>query len=299
MAVYDCFMFYNELDVLEIRLSALSDVVDRFVLVEAAQTHSGKAKPLHFSQNSERYARWRDRIEHVVLESLPESDDAWVRENAQRNGIARGLGAVEDDDLVIISDVDEIPRADVLARIAATPSVRLAGMRMPLFYLRFNYLQIRGGDPVYVWAVAARGEVYRKLGPQGLREARIALQNAAWSNALDDGQAIYQHAGWHFSYLGDDDHVRLKLASFAHTEHATSENLDNFGVDGILARDLDLFGRPGFEWAAVRVNGYFPAELRRDLDRYRHLLVADPGIVIDPALSLERDTLVMRRLKRA
>lgn len=296
MNVYDCFMFNNELDLLEIRLSALSGIIDRFVLVEAAQTHTGKPKPLHFADNFERYARWRHQIDHIVLESLPQSHDPWDRENAQRNAIARGLGAIGDDDLVIVSDVDEIPRADVLAELADTPSIRLAGLRMPMFYLRFNYLQIRGGDPVYVWGVAARGEIYRRFSPQALRDARVDLQRRSWERSLGDGEAVFQHAGWHFSYLGDDDHVRLKLASFAHTEHAVSENLRRYGVEGILARNMDLYDRPGFEWAAVRVNDYFPPQLVSALDRYRHLLVADPTLVIDPVLSRERDTLVMRRI---
>jgi len=277
--------------------SGLTGIVDRFILVEAAQTHRGVKKPLHFNENIQRFAPWRDKIEHVVLKTLPKSDDPWVRENAQRNGIALGLGEISNDDLIVVSDVDEIPRADVLSYLAATPSVRIAGLRMPLFYLRFNYLQIKGQDPVYVWGVAARGEIFRRVGAQGLRDTRRYLQRRSWKKSLTRGQAVMQHAGWHFSYLGDDDHVRLKLASFAHREHAVSETLQHYGVEGILAQNLDLFGRPGFEWVTVSVNDYFPPQLVEALERYRHLIVANSALVINTRLSLERDTLVLRQIR--
>ncbi len=299
MAVYDCFMFNNELDLLELRLRILEDVVDRFVLVEAAQSHTGIAKPLHFEENRDRFARWLNRIQHVVIAKLPPENDAWANDAAQRNAIARGLPEVADDDLVLISDLDELPRRSAIEGLRADTGIRLAGLRMPLSYLRFNYVQLRGADPVYVWGMAARGEVYRRLGPQGLRDARTALQRRSWGGKLEPGEAVLQHAGWHFSYLGDDDHVRLKLASFTHQEYAVSEMLEKHGVDGILAQGLDLFGRPGFQWVAVQVNDYFPEELRGDLERYRHLLVPDPGAAIDTGLSLRRDTLVMRRIGRS
>jgi len=296
MAVYDCFMFNNELDLLELRLKILDGIVDRFVLVEAGESHTGLAKPMHFQENEARFARWRDRIQHILIPRLPPGDDPWPRESAQRNAIAKGLPAIADDDLVLISDIDELPRRESIEAVLADPAIRLAGFRMPLFYLRFNYLQMRGADPVYVWAVAARGDVFRSFGPQGLRDARTVLQKRSWQGNLEPGEAVLQHAGWHFSYLGDDDHVRLKLKSFTHQEYAVSKNLEDHGVEGILAQGLDLFGRPGFEWVVVEVNDYFPAELVTDLDRFRHLLVSEPKVVIDRALSLERDTLVMRRV---
>jgi hypothetical protein len=296
MAVYDCFMFNNELDLLELRLGILDGIVDRFVLVEAGEAHTGLPKPLHFQENEARFAQWRGRIQHVVIPRLPPSDDPWAKENAQRNAIAKGLPAIADDDLVLISDIDEIPRRESVEAVLADPAIRLAGFRMPLFYLRFNYLQLHGADPVYVWAMAARGDVFRRFGPQGLRDARTHLQKRSWEGKLGPGEVVLQHAGWHFSYLGDDDHVRLKLKSFTHQEYSVSRNLEEHGVEGILAQGLDLFGRPGFEWVVAAVNDYFPAELTEDLERFRHLMVADPKVVIDRELSFTRDTVVMRRI---
>lgn len=299
MRVYDCFMFNNELDVLELRLRELSPVVDRFVLVEAAETHSGLPKPLHFAANRERFAPWLDRITAIALDRLPESDDAWVKENAQRNAILQGLPEVRDDDLVVVSDVDEIPRAVALAAVARRPDILVAGFRLTHFHMRLNYLQLKGDDPVFVWPVAARGRALKKASPQDLRNYRVTLQLRSRSAKQLRGHTVLRHAGWHFSYMGDDEHVRRKLASFAHRELANSDVLERHGIAGALDRRLDLFGRPGFKWAAVALNDYFPQALTGDPDRYAHLLLSHPEFEIDVAASRSREVIAVKKYRGA
>jgi hypothetical protein len=116
MAIYDCFPFFNELDLLEIRLMELDPVVDRFVLAEAPVTHAGREKPLFFAENAKRFAKWRRKIVHVVVDDMPTGSDPWERENHQRNAIVRGLAKAVPNDGVIISDADEIPSADAVRR---------------------------------------------------------------------------------------------------------------------------------------------------------------------------------------
>ena len=107
--IYDCFGFFNELDLMEIRLNVLKDVVEKFVLVEAGETHSRKTKPLYFKENAARFAEFRDRIVYVGIERFPDvCVTDWARENYQRNAIADGLKGAKDDD-VLVSDLDEIP----------------------------------------------------------------------------------------------------------------------------------------------------------------------------------------------
>src|SRR3954451_4428807 len=90
--IYDCFTFFNELDVLEIRLHVLEEVVDRFVLVEARQTFQRDAKPLYYAENRDRFASFADRIEHVVVEEFPEeATGTWGCEAWQRNAIRLGI----------------------------------------------------------------------------------------------------------------------------------------------------------------------------------------------------------------
>src|SRR3954453_12113765 len=117
--IYDCFTFFNELDVLDIRLHVLADVVDRFVLVEARQTHQQRAKPLHYEENKDRFAAFADRIEHVVVDEFPEeATGAWGCENWQRNAIRHGLRRAAAGDTVLISDADEIPRPECVLAAA-------------------------------------------------------------------------------------------------------------------------------------------------------------------------------------
>ncbi|MBY0430568.1 MAG: N-acetylglucosaminyltransferase, partial [Rhodospirillales bacterium] len=154
MRVFDCFSFFNEFDVLEIRLHELQGVVDRFVLVEADRTHAGQPKPLYFHENRQRFAAFLDRIEHVVVRDMPEGDDPWRRERFQRDCITRGLGGAGPDDLVMVSDVDEIPRAAFVS-LMCNLSAPLFALRMPVSYFKINYLNV-AGVAMDVGTVAAR-----------------------------------------------------------------------------------------------------------------------------------------------
>ena len=110
MKLYDCFTFYNELDLLELRLAELYDTVDHFVIVESNQTFTNRPKPFLFEENRERYARWLDKIIHIKVEDMPGSDNPWDNETHQRNSIMRGLADADANDIVFISDVDEVLR---------------------------------------------------------------------------------------------------------------------------------------------------------------------------------------------
>ncbi|MGN1154117.1 MAG: hypothetical protein ACI4S3_08815 [Candidatus Gastranaerophilaceae bacterium] len=91
--IYDCFTFFNELDLLEIRLNILNDVVDKFVLVEATKTFTGQDKPLYYNDNKEKFSAFNAKIIHVVVDDYPSIglETAWGYENWQRNCISRGL----------------------------------------------------------------------------------------------------------------------------------------------------------------------------------------------------------------
>lgn len=107
--IYDCFTFFNELELLEVRLHELSGVVDKFVLVEATQTFTGRPKPLYYAENRERFSRFHEQIIHVIVDDSPKSDNPWTIEHFQRNCIARGLTQCRPDDWIMVSDADEIP----------------------------------------------------------------------------------------------------------------------------------------------------------------------------------------------
>ena len=124
MKVYNCFQFHNELDVLEIRLQEGWDTTDYFVISESDHTHSGMSKEYLLLDNWERFKPYADKIRRIQVDHTLEeqrkvvnSKDEWVRENYQRYILLEGLHDKADEDLIIISDLDEVPRSDIIEMI--------------------------------------------------------------------------------------------------------------------------------------------------------------------------------------
>jgi beta-1,4-mannosyl-glycoprotein beta-1,4-N-acetylglucosaminyltransferase len=143
--LYDCFTFLNELDLLEIRLNILNEVVDKFVIVEATRTFSNQLKPLFFADNKERFRRFSDKIIHVVVDTYPPIESAWTIEQYQRNCIANALTACHDDDVILISDLDEIPRPEKIREYRDTQGIKV--FEQSMFYYFLNYLNVT--DPIW------------------------------------------------------------------------------------------------------------------------------------------------------
>lgn len=126
--VYDCFLFFNEWEVLELRLHELYDHVDTFVIVESCEGFRGHEKRYNFEDQRERYAPFLDKIVYVKLSEQMVTDNPWHREWWQRNQIMRGLEGCKEEDVIFISDVDEfIPGEMVEAVVAARLCIRSWG----------------------------------------------------------------------------------------------------------------------------------------------------------------------------
>jgi beta-1,4-mannosyl-glycoprotein beta-1,4-N-acetylglucosaminyltransferase len=143
MKIYDVLPFFNELDVLEIRLKELWNVVDYFVIAESNLSHSGKPKDYIFENNMERFAPYMSKIRHVKVDDMPETTDSWVRERFQRTAGQRGLYDLQPDDIVITSDCDEIARADIIEMIREDENDwdRYI-LYIPQFQYKINYMKI-------------------------------------------------------------------------------------------------------------------------------------------------------------
>ena len=257
--VYDCFSFNDELDMLELRLAEMGPAVDRFVLVEARHTHAGRPKPLHFAENRARFAAYAGRIVHVVVEDDP-GGFAWRREAHQREAIARGLTEADPDDLVIVSDVDEILRPEVVAALRTAPGDLFA----PRLAMRLYFLDLAAAEP-WLSVAAAPWSLIRRIGPN---HARYLVKQGL-------GRPVAE-AGWHFTWIGGMERFEAKMRAYAHREMAVGFDRDAAANRARLAR-FYADGRPSSglvpgmwrDLARVPVDAGFPTSVLADLNGYQ------------------------------
>jgi beta-1,4-mannosyl-glycoprotein beta-1,4-N-acetylglucosaminyltransferase len=228
--IIDTFTFFNELPMLLLRLTELNDVVDTFVLVEATITHSGLPKPLFFQENKAMFEKFLHKIVHVVtdLPNLPETK-TWDREEAQRTAIYRGLSQVSlnPDDLVIVSDLDEIPDSNKLSQLKEN------GLQGGIHCLYMDmYYYNTTCKMTHLWKHAKIMEFRQLEGSPNLNTIRLEYRYP------------YIHpGGWHFSYFGDADLIQTKLKSFAHSEFNTEFYTDTERIQKMINERRDLFER--------------------------------------------------------
>jgi beta-1,4-mannosyl-glycoprotein beta-1,4-N-acetylglucosaminyltransferase len=207
MAIIDCFMFWQELELLDIRLNYLDPIIDRFVLVEAKKDHAGNDKPLYYDENKQQFKKFFSKIVHVIVNDMPTGSDRWERENHQRNCINTGLSSMklEDEDYILVGDMDEIPKLDLVAN-------KFFGT----YYQRcfMYYLNVAIPEP-WPGTVGLSYREYKNSGnPQALRNKRQSLEPI-------------RNGGWHFAWLGGYERVKQKILSFAHDEIGTPDIMNN------------------------------------------------------------------------
>jgi beta-1,4-mannosyl-glycoprotein beta-1,4-N-acetylglucosaminyltransferase len=216
MKTYDCFQFFNELDILEIRLNELYSQVDYFVIVEAEASHQYKRKPLYFNENKNRFLKFLNKIIHVVVPfSDFKTDDFWYNENLQRSRLLKGIENAKDEDLIIISDVDEIVSNIALTNIKNNFIQNAYIFKQNLYMW---YLNTRVDNYDWINSGISRKKYLEKIGTQSFK-----------SNTLCKTFPKIENGGWHFSYLGNHEKIKIKLENFAHAEfgYLTVDDLKN------------------------------------------------------------------------
>lgn len=248
--IYDCFTFFNELELLELRLTELENTVDYFVIVESMFTHSGQNKPLFFEENAHRFERWNGRIKHVVVDDMPNNPDPWANENHQRRCILRGLIDAKSNDTIIISDLDEIPRADAIR--SWSPERGPHKFEQMFCYYWVNCV---GGRWIKSYILT-----YQQLLNAGdvetLRQAELPL---------------IPNGGWHFSFLGGPASIAAKLEAYAHKEYNHPYFKDPRYLSYVTSLGIDLFNRPGMHFEFRPLDDAFPQTILKQRSKYAHL----------------------------
>lgn len=284
--ITDAFMFFNELELLEIRLHELSPVVDRFVLVEARETFSFRPKPLHYFENRERFKQFWDRIDHLVIDRFPVRSDPWEAERTQREWVRKAFGEGDPNDLFICSDLDEIPRASAITEdIASAGPVVLA---QPQYYLFLNCRNL--DDPPLRKALVVRRRDFNSSITEFRTQKLPAIPNG----------------GWHFSYLGGLQRIRTKMAAYSHQELNIGHYTSQRNYERAL-RAGRLHYNAKYRIREEPIDSSFPKHVQDHPERFAHLL-APPGVVASSLTDLavlrathsvvELRERVRRRLKR-
>ena len=250
--IYDCFSFFNELDLLEIRLNVLKDVVDKFVLVEATRTHTGRPKPLYYEENKARFKQFEDRIVHIVVDDLMDEaavaadtyNNPWINENRQRNALARALSGASDGDFALVSDLDEIPRPEKFAtacRLAANGEIVRFKQRIYMYFANFRSYR----DPWWLLGtqLMSVGTFRRDRRFNDFRCDRFTQASANAGHTVTKFRFIKPtkllgDAGWHFGYLGGIEAIKAKLRASSHFE--VQNVIDT--VERRLSKGENIFG---------------------------------------------------------
>jgi len=260
MTIIDTFLFDSEFDVLELRLHTLKDVVNAWVLVEATETFQRTPKPLHYAEhkNDPRFAPFRDRITHVIVDDLP-AGTAWSRERYQRNAIRRGLYDCEANDIILVSDVDEIPNPDAVEGLPYPPTLYRPGASVAFKQRLYSYtLNWRHTQPWY----GTRAILYGQLGePNALRQTQGKLYSA---------EPVLNNGGWSFSSFGGVRAVQNKLQSFSHTNCNRPEYLDPGYIQECIDNGRGILPQDGNQYIWQEIDESYPQFLLDNLDHYQH-----------------------------
>jgi hypothetical protein len=273
--VYDCFTFFNEIELLSLRLEELSDVVDRFVLVESPISYSGKTKPLYYHENKHLFEKFNDRIIHIIVQEFPglvgdPEKDHWYRETYSRDSIMRGLTNCKDHDVIFISDLDEIPRKETVLKIKEylnqfndrsernvnqNDNFLVCGLDMRLFMYFMNRENFQG------WYGGSKATPYW-----------MVKRHTPW------GIKLYHHkysmhkipnAGWHFNTMGGKD---LSLQKWLHTGpiyYPGSENALNTLKEKPELLEQSFNGQVNSNTVTVLIDESFPRYFLENLDHFR------------------------------
>ena len=281
--VYDCIPFFNELDILKLRLHILDPIVDRFIIEEATVTFSGEKKELCFEKNKAMFQEFLPKITYLVVDDSPIQATTHERDKFQKNALIKGLKDATDEDVIILSDVDEIPNPKVLKKIIAefNPD-KVYHLAQRMFYCFINMEEISGsllsitgecpGVEKKMW-LGTKVFGKRSIPKAGIIEMREASTTAPGAVRVEDG-------GWHFGYMGSRQErdvgkrIGTKVAAAAHQEYNNADTLAEAMDKLILGQDI--FGRDA-RFKRVEVDESYPEYLLSHIEEYRYLIMPPVG----------------------
>jgi len=295
MNIYDCFQYYDEDFLLDLRLNVLNQYVKKFIITEATYSHNGTKKKLNFDIN--RFAKFKDKIIYLVVDKVPpkilkfvdkdtESEkgeksilNGMARDYFQRENLVRGLRDADDNDIVMISDLDEIPNLENIDLTKVKNKIIIFQQKM--FYYKLNLLYKN-----FFWHGTKACKKKHLISPQWLRNIK-AKNYPKWRVDLFFSKKKYtdlfiiKNGGWHFTYLKNPEDLEKKLLNFAHHYEFEKSGLKVNDIKKFIAEKRVVYDhaidQKGYKWSGKSIlekinNDFLPTYISSNLGKFRNWL---------------------------
>ena len=271
MKLCDCFMYFDEDLVLDLRLNVLNNYVDKFVIAEATKDHTGKDKKLNFNINN--FSKFKNKISYIIVEDMPTNlkfyKKNWpvhhLRDQHQRNAMARGYEDSSDDDIIMISDIDEIPDPNKI-KIFDVKN-KYACFIQKNFQSKINLLNI--SDKNWMGTKIIKKKYIKS--PQWLRNIKTAKPSFWKFYKPRQPQLIYD-GGWHFSFLKNPKGISKKIQSYSHSEYNKSIYTDEKKIAERINNRIDIFDR-NFKYEKIDIDDTFPKYILENINKYKDWII--------------------------
>ncbi len=284
--VVDSFPFFNESDLLRLRLAVMAPLVDRFVIEESAETFSGEPRELIFEKQRDMFAGYMDRIVYIPVTERLGDAGTHERDYFQKNHLAEGIEDLADDDVVIFGDLDEIPDPRAVSHVLdGFDPEKVYHLAQDNFYAYMNMMETSGKLLSITGEFPDIPENERKwLGTKVCAKKQIPAEGIVRLRDLvppsDPRSVRVANGGWHFGYMGGlhetDVTKRIgdKVRAAAHQEYNDAEILRETMDHLILGEDI--FGRDARFTQILPQSGYrYPEWLDEHRDEYDHLFLPE------------------------
>lgn len=255
--IYDCFLFFNELELLDVRLHEMYDHVDKFVIVEATETFRGKPKALFFAENRHLFEKFADKIIHVVVDEKFDRDDPWRRERFQRQQVMRGLKQCRDSDIILLSDLDEIVRGEKIKEMAHL--ITSKKVEAVICHQRMYQGYLNRYEDVWNGTVCMSYKKFKNI-PIKLARRLRNITHRTLRRAKISKVHCMEDAGWHFTSMGGAARYVTKLESFSHAE------MDRPGFDKIQHLSDKISPLP-----IVEIDSSFPLYIQEKREHFEKI----------------------------
>ncbi len=248
MKIFDCFMFFDEEQILDLRLNVLNEIVDFFVIVESIYNHKGEKRELIFNKNY--FSKFKDKIIYLVHDEIPKQIEninkndneneknrkyimnAVYRENSQRNYITQGIKEAKKNDIILISDVDEIPKFENINIHQITNKIIM--FRQKMFHYKYNLVL-----PNFKWTGTKAVRKKNLISPQWLRNTKdrnypIYRIDTFFSKRKYRNIKIIEDGGWHFSNIKTPKMLSHKFKSYLHHIEFDKAKIDEEDIKRLI-----------------------------------------------------------------